>query len=589
MRLLACLLLLSPFCLNAAEPGDALLREYFASQVTQIERASQAALAAFDEERARKEFAFMMGLDPMPERTPLNVTVTKTVDEHPEFIVECLHFQSSPGLYVTGNLYRPKKQEGKLPGILYVCGHGKVKIDGVAYGNKTHYRHHPAWFARHGYVCLAVDTIQLGEIEGLHHGLYRAGMWWWSSRGYTPAGVEAWNGIRALDLLQSRDEVDSERLGVTGRSGGGATSWWVAALDKRIKAAVPVAGITSLRNHVVDDCIEGHCDCMFMLNTRRWDFAQVAALVAPRPLLISNTDKDRIFPLDGVIDVYEKTKPVYERQGAAKNLGFNITEGPHKDTQQLRVSAFDWFERHLKGKKPGALLAPAESFFTPQDLKVLDKVPADERTTSIHETFVMKAEAKAPLNRKALLEHVFAGWPDPEAKTEPLEARRENTRTTSTITFTSQSPFRLPIRLEKPTAGSAKKPPPFILHVCTEAEWAETQSGADGSLAVRGIGPTRWTNNERERTHIRRRFLLIGQSLDAMRVYDIRRAVQALDRPVKLSATDPVLSQLCAYAALFEDQVKELDIRPAPNHRKGATLPNILRFSDFDAVHPPTK
>ena len=68
------------------------------------------------------------------------------------------------------------------------------------------------------------------------------------------------------------------RIGVTGRSGGGAYSWWIATLDERIKAAAPVAGITDLQNHVVDGVAEGHCDCMFQVNTYRWDFAQVAAL-----------------------------------------------------------------------------------------------------------------------------------------------------------------------------------------------------------------------------------------------------------------------------------------------------------------------
>src|SRR5215217_655671 len=112
----------------------------------------------------------------------------------------------------------------------------------------------------------AGDTIQLGEIRGEHHGTYKDGRWWWAARGYTPAGVEAWNGIRALDYLETRPEVDRSRIGMTGRSGGGAYSWWVAALDDRIKVAAPTAGITTLRNHVVDGAVEGHCDCMFTVN-----------------------------------------------------------------------------------------------------------------------------------------------------------------------------------------------------------------------------------------------------------------------------------------------------------------------------------
>ena len=80
---------------------------------------------------------------------------------------------------------------------------------------------------------------------------------------------------------------------------------------RRIKVAVPVAGITDLHNHVVDGCVEGHCDCMFFVNTYRWDYPAVAALAVPRPLLIANCDKDTIFPLDGVSRLYWKVRGVY--------------------------------------------------------------------------------------------------------------------------------------------------------------------------------------------------------------------------------------------------------------------------------------
>jgi hypothetical protein len=150
---------------------------------------------------------------------------------------------------------------------------------------------------------------------------------WWFSRGYTPAGVEAWAGIRALDYLETRPEVDKTRFGVTGRSGGGAYSWWIAALDERIACAAPTAGITTLRNHVVDGCVEGHCDCMFMVNTYRWDYDKLAALVAPRPLCIVNTDKDNIFPIDGVFEIYQSTRRIYKLLDAEKNIGLQSGRG----------------------------------------------------------------------------------------------------------------------------------------------------------------------------------------------------------------------------------------------------------------------
>jgi hypothetical protein len=254
--------LVSTACLQWTSPAHALdeplppahqkstaeIHEYFRRTTERLASRSLADVQSLDDwnlvrPRLRQELFEMLGLWPIPERTDLRATVTGTV-EHPEFVVEKLHFQSRPGLYVTAHFYRPHQVDGPLPAVLYLCGHGPMKIDGVSYGNKTTYQHHPAWYVREGYCALVLDTLQLGEIEGLHHGTYRERLWNWLPRGYTPAGVEAWNAIRALDYLETRPEVDSKRIGVTGRSGGGAYTWWTAALDDRPACLVPVAGIT---------------------------------------------------------------------------------------------------------------------------------------------------------------------------------------------------------------------------------------------------------------------------------------------------------------------------------------------------------
>src|SRR5690606_11960878 len=103
--------------------------------------------------RYRDEYLYMLGLDPMPERTPLHATVTGTV-EGDGFVVENLHYQSVPGLYVTANLYRPAEvPEGeRLPAVLYVCGHAGLGRN----GSKAAFMSHGIWFARHGYACLVL-------------------------------------------------------------------------------------------------------------------------------------------------------------------------------------------------------------------------------------------------------------------------------------------------------------------------------------------------------------------------------------------------------------------------------------------------
>jgi hypothetical protein len=89
---------------------------------------------------------------------------------------------------------------------------------------------------------------------------------------------------------------------------------------------------------------------MYHVNTYGWDFAQIAALVAPRPLLILNTDDDGIFPLDGVNRLFTKVRRIYELHGKKSSLGLVITPGGHGDSQELRVPAFNWFNKHLKGE-----------------------------------------------------------------------------------------------------------------------------------------------------------------------------------------------------------------------------------------------
>ncbi|MCP4887853.1 MAG: acetylxylan esterase [Planctomycetaceae bacterium] len=629
-------LLISASTIRAQSPtfdssrGDSLVTEYFRNQTEELTTATFAEIQTLDDwtsrrDQYREQLLEMLGLSPFPERTPLNPVVTGSVAHDEGFVVENLQFQSMPGVYVTGNLYRPAEQNEPLPAILYVCGHGAVRKDGVSFGNKVNYQHHGAWFARNGYVCLTIDTIQLGELEGIHHGTYREKMWWWNNRGYTPAGVEAWNCVRALDYLQDREEVNAQRLGVTGRSGGGAYSWWIAAIDERIKAAVPVAGITSLKNHVVDGCVEGHCDCMYMVNTYRWDYPMVAALVAPRPLLISNTDKDRIFPLDGVVDVHSKTRRIYDLYEASDQLGLQITEGPHKDTQELRIHAFRWFNRFLK-EDVSLIDKTAIKFFEPEQLKVFASLPPDERVTTIHESFVPAVNPKELPQQKnelqrgslewmnSLKNHVFRGWP---VVNEPLNVRiTSSSEDLLRVEYDSQAPYRLELFVYRPEGNdatlstyvidqtrwetlapalAAAMPEAFTSTTPNLPRWkkiCEQHAGKNIAWIVpRGVGPTEWSRDLKARTQIRRRFMQIGQTAATMQIYDVRRALQALSSVPNLnwSSLDVHASGEAAfwtlYASLWTTGINQLSLSDLPiRNRDAPDLLNISRFVELPHV-----
>ncbi|MBL8797771.1 MAG: prolyl oligopeptidase family serine peptidase, partial [Planctomycetia bacterium] len=291
----------------APKPGDALIEKYLAQETARLSQKVLDGAQTLEEWRERRprlqqEYFEMLGLWPLPEKTPLHAKVTRTL-ERDDFVVEMLHYQSKPGLYVTGNLYRPKNNDKKLPAVLYVCGHAGRGRN----GSKAAFQDHGVWFAKNGYVCLIVDTLQLGEIWGVHHGTYGRpfthlksyglnepnrleNRWWWQTAGYTPAGVECWNGVRGIDYLVSRPDVDADKIAVTGISGGGAATFWIAAADERVKCAVPVSGMSDLESYVTNKIINGHCDCMMLINTYQWEWTTIAALVAPRPLLFANSD-----------------------------------------------------------------------------------------------------------------------------------------------------------------------------------------------------------------------------------------------------------------------------------------------------------
>jgi dienelactone hydrolase len=620
--------------------GDAMIDAYFRAETFALRDACLAevkSLADWEAQRGelRRQLLEMLGLDPLPQRTDLKAQITGTT-EHDEFTVERLHFQSRPGLYVTANLYLPKQPAGRVPAILYLCGHGPSKRGNISFGNKVTYQHHGAWFARHGYACLVIDSLQLGEIEALHHGTYREGMWWWNARGYSPAGVEAWNCLRAVDYLQTRPEVDPERIGATGRSGGGAYSWWIAAIDERIKAAVPVAGITDLENHVVDGVVEGHCDCMYFVNTYRWDYPQVAALVAPRALLISNTDKDPIFPLEGVARTHALARGVYRLHNAGDKLGLQITEGGHNDTQELHLHAFVWFNRFLKDANP-PIDKPAEKVFEPDQLRVFEQLPADQINTRIQEVFVPLAPppqvpasaaawaAQRDAWRAALEEKSFRAWP---AEAEPLaikaafSAERQGLRMDA-YDFASQGAIRL--RLYVVRRAELQRPELVVLNLLDEQAWPrflaemrpafetelkdEVLPEADAQafeqsrrmfqntdwamayLAPRGVGPTAWNQTERKQTQIRRRFMMLGQTLDGTRVWDARRGIQAVrsveglkDTPLWLQAHRQ-MAGVALYAALFEPRIARLELHDLPaSHHQGPIFLNVLRYLDMPAA-----
>ncbi len=336
-------------------------------------------------EDRRQQWLEMLGLSPLPPRTPLQATVTGTL-ERGDYVVEKVHFQSLPGAYVIGNLYRPAVVDKPLPAVLYLCGHSKGKVN-------PSYQANSRWFAQHGYVALVLDPIQLGESQGFHHGTYSGERWDWPSRGYTPAGTEVWNAMRALDYLESRDDVDAERMGVTGLSGGGVISWCLGAADTRVKVVVPVCQSGSISQVVTDRGVEGHCDCAFWINYRRWCWPDIGSLIAPRALMIASGAEDVLWRPAGYRDVAHRIRRQYYQLEANEQFELVEDESPHGYTPKLRLAIFTWFNKHLKGD--GTAVAEDITDFVEPEGNLLvfgGALPKDDRMAQVDTLLVQQGE-----------------------------------------------------------------------------------------------------------------------------------------------------------------------------------------------------
>ena len=301
--------------------------------------------------RRREELRswFRKTLGPFPEKTPLNPRVVGTV-ECDGYRIERVIYESRPKHHVTANLYVPTTGEPPFPGVLIPCGHSNNGKANTAYQSAC------ILLARHGMAALIYDPIGQGErvqlIESKRHGttthtLLHVGA---LLVGLNTAHYRTWDGIRSLDYLAGRPEVDGERIGCSGNSGGGTMTTWLMAADDRIGAAAPSCFVTT-QQRIFEKIGPQDGEQLFPFQgSSGIDHADFFTMRAPKPTLILAAEQD-YFDVEGTRETFREAKAVYRMLGRPDAVDMFSYDDQHGFSKPRREAMAAWMCRHLLGKE----------------------------------------------------------------------------------------------------------------------------------------------------------------------------------------------------------------------------------------------
>jgi dienelactone hydrolase len=318
-----------------------------------------ASLEAWEAERKEVRAQLWNLLGRLPKRPRVPSVRVLSREDRGDYFLEKFQFDNEAGSVVPGYVFLPKREGGKLPALLYCHWHGGEYDIGKE--ELLQARHTPEapgpTFAKRGYVVLGIDAPGFGERNG--HGPDGP-----SERDYkaeeTAAKFNLWVGrtfwgmllrddLMALDYLASRPEVDPDRIGVTGMSMGSTRTWWLMALDERLKTGVAIACMTRYQNMILRGAIHEHDIGYFVPGMlSHFDSEAVISLIAPRPVLFQTGDRDGGSPVDGVHAIEAAVRPFYGLYGSEGDFQSIVYPGQaHVYTPEMWAKTLAWMDEHL--------------------------------------------------------------------------------------------------------------------------------------------------------------------------------------------------------------------------------------------------
>lgn len=366
---------------------------------------------------------------PLPEKTPLNAKVTRTADRE-GYRIENVIFESRPNYMVTGNLYVPTGRKQPMPGVIGVCGHS---LNGKA---AEAYQAFAQNLARLGYVCFIIDPVGQGErfqylsdtlksrlgggvAEHIQMGNHQALIGEFLGTWFT------WDGIRALDYLLTRPEIDPQHIGVTGNSGGGTQTTWLCGLEPRFTMAAPACFVTTFRRNAENELPADTEQCPPQVLALGLDHSDFLAAMAPKPVVILAQEKD-FFDVRGSIETYERLKPLYALLGKPENIQLHIGPDHHGYSQPNREAMYRFFNQVTRvsdAKTEPALTVEKDETLWCAPRGQVAELKSRTLMSFTHETALALAKKRVALRGDALKQAVRDLLKMPELSATPPDYR----------------------------------------------------------------------------------------------------------------------------------------------------------------------
>ncbi|MCF1715643.1 acetylxylan esterase [Flavihumibacter sp. RY-1] len=325
------------------------------------------------------------GIQFYPE-LPFNQVITGR-SRRMTYSIQNLYFQTLPGVYATANMYIPDG-DGPFPAVINFHGHIiDSKLD-QSVQNRAH------MLAQNGFVCFCMDAFGTGERSVHPKGSdYHGGMEGAShfNHGQSLLGIQASENIRIVDLLHSFDFIDRNNIGATGESGGGNQAMWLAAIDDRIKAVMPVVSVGTFEAFIMAH----NCVCETLPHGLQiCEEAHVLGMIAPRGLYVCNAlqEKHSAFATAEMIRTVTNTGKIYRLENAAENFQIQIFNNEHEYSGEMQQSMINWFINRLKAHQNQVTVNLKKATLSKEELCVFNYEPRNRKIITQPEYLRMTSE-----------------------------------------------------------------------------------------------------------------------------------------------------------------------------------------------------